>query len=349
MFSVPLRRVFSLSCDSSAAKFGFRKGALLALFAGAMACLSSTAGAEPRDFSQAKRLLKEHVYYDQNAGQGGTFYCGCDWSWQGRSGGRIDTNSCGFQTWTHRDRASRLEWEHTVAAHTFGQQRQCWRNGGRENCQKTDPIFNRMEADMHNVVPSVGSANAIRSNLPLGMVSSNPQPLGQCATKFDTSSRMVEPRDEAKGMAARITFYMADRYNLRLSRQQERTLLAWHRQFPVTEFELLRDKRIARAMGHNNDFVTGAAQWTEGFKPRAQGLRNTGAGSQMSQQQPRATQQVSAAAAGQGVIIGNQRSKVYHLPVGCPSYSAVGANNRVAFTSENEAEAAGYRKAGNCS
>ncbi|PTX52396.1 endonuclease/exonuclease/phosphatase family metal-dependent hydrolase [Gemmobacter caeni] len=48
-----------------------------------------------------------------------------------------------------------------------------------------------------------------------------------------------------------------------------------------------------------------------------------------------------------GPIIGNARSKVYHLP-GCPSYDAVGAGNRRPFASEAEALSAGYRRAGNC-
>jgi len=48
-----------------------------------------------------------------------------------------------------------------------------------------------------------------------------------------------------------------------------------------------------------------------------------------------------------GPIIGNARSKVYHLP-GCPSYDAVGSGNRRPFGSEAEALAAGYRRAGNC-
>jgi type VI secretion system secreted protein VgrG len=46
--------------------------------------------------------------------------------------------------------------------------------------------------------------------------------------------------------------------------------------------------------------------------------------------------------------IGNRNSHVYHLPQGCPSYNRVTAKNRVPFNSEAEAQAAGYRKAGNC-
>ena len=48
-----------------------------------------------------------------------------------------------------------------------------------------------------------------------------------------------------------------------------------------------------------------------------------------------------------GPVIGNARSKIYHLP-GCPSYAAVGEKNRRPFASEAEAVAAGFRRAGNC-
>jgi hypothetical protein len=47
-----------------------------------------------------------------------------------------------------------------------------------------------------------------------------------------------------------------------------------------------------------------------------------------------------------GLIIGNKRSHVYHLP-GCPGYSSVSEQNRAEFGSVNEAEKAGYHLAGN--
>jgi methylphosphotriester-DNA--protein-cysteine methyltransferase len=50
----------------------------------------------------------------------------------------------------------------------------------------------------------------------------------------------------------------------------------------------------------------------------------------------------------QGLIIGNKNSKVYHLP-GCAGYNRVSEKNQVKFNSAAEAEAAGYKLAGNCS
>jgi micrococcal nuclease len=45
-----------------------------------------------------------------------------------------------------------------------------------------------------------------------------------------------------------------------------------------------------------------------------------------------------------GVIIGNRRSRVYHVP-GQPSYGTVSERNRIYFGSEEEAVSAGYRRA----
>ena len=47
------------------------------------------------------------------------------------------------------------------------------------------------------------------------------------------------------------------------------------------------------------------------------------------------------------LVVGNRRSRIYHLP-GCPSYNRVPSNNREFFESITDAESAGYRRARNC-
>lgn len=322
--------------------------ALRLLAFAALAAVTTLAGAAPDDFSQAKRLLRQHVYFDQNRGPEGTFYCGCKWEWVGKSGGRVDLASCGYESSKMRDRAARTEIEHvmpvSLASHHFA----CWRNGGRENCQKTDPAFNRMEADMHNLTVAIGSVNGMRSALGYGMVTGKTEPLGACTTKIGTEVRSVEPRDEVKGQAARVTFYMADRYNIRLAESQQKILIAWDKMYPVSEWERERDRRIARAMGHHNPFVTGEKRWTVGFKPSGEGLANS---HQVAAQTPRSVSlPASQSAVPSGALVqGNKRSGVYHLPFGCPSYGQMSEANKVEFASEAEAIAAGFRKAGNCS
>jgi endonuclease YncB( thermonuclease family)/methylphosphotriester-DNA--protein-cysteine methyltransferase len=49
----------------------------------------------------------------------------------------------------------------------------------------------------------------------------------------------------------------------------------------------------------------------------------------------------------EGTVIGNKGSKKYHRP-DCPGYRDMAEKNRVFFKSVEEAEAAGYKRAGNC-
>jgi endonuclease YncB( thermonuclease family) len=48
-----------------------------------------------------------------------------------------------------------------------------------------------------------------------------------------------------------------------------------------------------------------------------------------------------------GPIVGNKNSKIYHVP-GCSTYNSVSEKNRVTFSTADEAEKAGYRKAKAC-
>ncbi|MGE4335909.1 MAG: endonuclease [Pigmentiphaga sp.] len=227
----------------------------------------------PQTIEQAKIEAREHVYPDRNRGAGGDLYCGCDWRWVGRSAGRMDLASCGYQIRAHQDRAERLEWEHVVPASTFGHARQCWQKGGRGHCRDTDPIFSAMEADLHNLVPSVGEVNHDRQNFPFSQVQSSSGSYGACDFRVDFDSRRAEPRDAVKGMIARIYFYMHDRYDLPMSRPQQQKLMNWHRRHPATAWERERDRRIAARIGHHNPFVTGESQWTLGHPSVPAGKR----------------------------------------------------------------------------
>lgn len=45
---------------------------------------------------------------------------------------------------------------------------------------------------------------------------------------------------------------------------------------------------------------------------------------------------------------GNWKGQVYHLSTERPGYVQVSVKNQITFDSESEAQAAGYRKVGNC-
>ena len=310
------------------------------LFVAVLLCLfvSTSFADAPTSFSAAKATAKREVFLDERAVSQGDLYCGCRWDWVGRSGGRVDASSCGYETRAQQTRAERIEWEHIVPAWVFGHQRQCWQNGGRRNCVMNDPVFRVMEADLFNLYPSVGEVNGDRSNFQYAMIGRAPAQYGACTSKVDFQQRMAEPRDDVKGLVARVHFYMYDRYGLSMSRQQQQLLMAWSRQYPVTEWEQEWSNRTARVMGHSNPFVTGDRVWSLGYRPTRDGVVSPG---------PVATPAQGASSA--GGIIGNRNSKVYHLPSGCPSYDRVAPRNQVHFDTEAAAVAAGFRKAGNCS
>lgn len=316
---------------------------VLTVVALSLAIFSSAFASAPDTFSEAKVVAKREVFFDQAGGPAGDLYCGCKWKWVGKSGGRVDAESCGYEVRKQPTRADRTEWEHIVPAWTFGHQRQCWQNGGRKNCVATDPVFRAMEADLFNLYPAVGEVNGDRANFNYGAVSGTPSQYGQCTTKIDFSGRTAEPRDEVKGLVARTTFYMFDRYKLSMSRQQQQVLIAWSKQHPVTAWERERNDRIAKVVGHSNPFVTGQSTWKIGYRPSGDGVVKP---------EQKALQAESAArpdaAISQGNVIGNRNSHVYHLSVGCPSYNQVSEKNRVTFETEAEAVDAGFRKAGNC-
>ncbi|MQG95998.1 endonuclease [Pseudomonas sp. MN1F] len=314
---------------------------LLCAVALAFAAIPAAFATPPATFTEAKVVAKQKIYLDQGNSAMGELYCGCKWTWVGKSGGRADLKSCGYETRKLQTRAERTEWEHIVPAWTFGHQRQCWQNGGREQCVDTDPTFRSMEADLFNLYPSVGEVNGDRSNFNYGMVSGGAPQYGQCATKIDFQQKTAEPRDEVKGLVARTTFYMFDRYKLSMSRQQQQVLMAWDKQHPVTAWEKQRDQRIAAIMGHNNPFVTGERKWALGYTPQGAAAVPTTAVKETAKP-------TLASTAASGAVVGNRNSHVYHLASGCPGYSQVSQKNQVAFGSEAEALAAGYRKAGNC-
>lgn len=306
------------------------------------AAISVASAAAPATFDQAKAELRQKVYYDRNTL--GETYCGCPWEWVGRSGGRVNQAACGYEVRAQPTRAARIEYEHITPAWVMGHQRQCWQNGGRQNCVANDPVFRAMEADTHNLTVAVGEVNADRSNFRYTQLDSTPYLYGACRTRVDFQQRAAEPRDEAKGFVARVQFYVHDWYGLNMSRQQQQIFSAWDRMYPVTDWELERDRRIAGVMGHSNPYVTGERSWRIGQKPSADGLAAFSSAVQPAAQgkQQQKDKDVSAP------VIGNRRSGVYHMPQGCPSYNQVSSANRISFHSALEAEAAGFRLAGNC-
>lgn len=201
--------------------------------------------APPRTFAEAKKIAGQ-LYARQSV----EFYCGCRYQ-----GNRVDLGSCGYQPRKNPQRAARIEWEHLVPAWVIGHQRRCWQEGGRKHCARSDETFRRAEADLFNLVPSIGELNGDRSNLPFAWLPQQPSQYGACPMVVDFKAGKAMPRARVRGMIARTYFYMSQRYGLRLSKQERRLFEAWSRSYPVQAWERQRNQRIACVMGWGNPFV----------------------------------------------------------------------------------------------
>ncbi|PHV12857.1 endonuclease [Chitinimonas sp. BJB300] len=201
-----------------------------------------------RNFANAKKVLP-HIFTGPLQKD---IYCGCDYS-----GKDIDLASCGYVPRKNANRASRLEWEHIVPAWTIGHQRQCWQEGGRKNCSENDAVFQVAEGDLVNLVPAIGEVNGDRSNFPYSAWERNPTPIyGECKTVVDFKLKRAQPREEVRGRIARVFFYMHERYDLSISKQDRQLMCAWAKTYPIDEWETERDQRIAALQGEGNKYVS---------------------------------------------------------------------------------------------
>ncbi|WP_323954976.1 endonuclease [Aeromonas hydrophila] len=200
-------------------------------------------------FRAAKQDLNR-LYQDHPV----TFYCGCKIDYQGKKMSP-DLASCGYEPRKQPKRAARIEWEHVVPAWEFGHQLQCWQQGGRKNCGKSDE-FNQMEGDMHNLFPAIGEVNGDRANFRFSDWNGTPDQYGQCQMLVDFKNRQVQPpKGPVRGQIARAYLYMSQQYGLRLAAQQRKLFEAWDRQYPADGWECERNRRIGKLQGNTNPFI----------------------------------------------------------------------------------------------
>jgi len=144
---------------------------------------------------------------------------------------------------------------------------------------------NTIKSDLHNLKPTDVSVNGRRGNLDFDIECDQPHkkksgctPEGEAPDTFYDGNSW-EPRDEIKGDVARILFYMAVRYegedgkpNLELVDKagtsapyqgKLSTLLKWHREDPVDDFERRRNNVIYEKYQHNRNPFIDHPEWVE--------------------------------------------------------------------------------------
>ena len=212
-----------------------------------------------QSFSKAKKILLRQVYKDHRT----TFYCGCPFN------SKKKILPCDDYT-PKRDnkRAHRLEWEHIVPAHAFGQSFPEWRNGhpdcvrnngkafkGRNCARKVAIPFRYMESDLYNLVPTIGEINGLRSNYSFAMIPGEERAFGKCDMEIE--NRKAEPPLDKRGNIARTYFYMDWAYPGRgvISKKNRKLFQAWDKEDPVDAWECQRGRMIEGIQGNENPFV----------------------------------------------------------------------------------------------
>lgn len=184
------------------------------------------------NYSRAKKVFWKRLYSrDTNT----TLYCG--------------------KTFNRR---SGLNIEHVFAAAWMKRASGC-RGGNRSACRRTSPRFNLMEADLHNLYPTVTKVNSARGSLIFDEINA---PLYSKRCPIEIAKRSVEPADFAKGQVARAVLYMQNEYDFNLDKITntygfEEMLIKWHCNHSPTESEIARNEQIFRIQKTNNPFILG--------------------------------------------------------------------------------------------
>lgn len=222
--------------------------------------IANTLFATNESFSASKRELRK-IYRNHQR----TIYCDCKYNYQNKKN-MIDKKSCEYiprNKYTKKGklniRANRIEWEHAVPAENFGRQFKCWRDGdarcvtskgkhykGRKCCTKVNQQYRIMQADMHNLFPSIGELNADRKNYRYDFELPTRGQYGQCEFTVLFKQKRARIREEIRGKIARDYLYFHKRYKMKLSKQELKKHQTWNQEYPPTAWEIERNKRIAK-------------------------------------------------------------------------------------------------------
>ncbi len=118
-------------------------------------------------------------------------------------------------------------------------------------------------SDLHHIRPENGSVNSSRSNHLMSWIDTATKEItyngSGTQSYINTTYDQFEPRDEFKGDAARIYFYLACRWGEDLTSpvydDTFETLLEWNLLDPVDDWEMARNDYVQTLQGNRNVFI----------------------------------------------------------------------------------------------
>lgn len=148
--------------------------------------------------------------------------------------------------------------EHVYPASWMKEAAGC-KGSSRKKCRQVSTRFNRMEADLHNLYPSLTYYNSKRGSYNFGIIPGNSTIKG-CDFELDGKLGLVEPQPISRGNIARSIFYMNKEYGAKIAPpggdpELKDLLIAWHCADAVDEPEKVRNHRIEQLQGTRNPFI----------------------------------------------------------------------------------------------
>lgn len=226
----------------------------------------------------ANDLLNDHF-----GKSGNTYLCSCRYK-------KRRIRKCDFKS-NHPLRSRKIEWAHVVSPLNFGPTFISWTKGhpkckrvadfpsrsrmhsmnysrsyyeslleekpfkGIDCARKVDDLYQRMEADLYNIIPVVGGVNALKKDSLPGKIHTYIPQFGKCDLKI--LDNIFDPPNHLKGDIARIYFYMESAYPGRVSIpvKTKKMLRRWSKKDLVSKEECLRFHKIYRLQGNINPYV----------------------------------------------------------------------------------------------
>lgn len=140
----------------------------------------SAINANIENYADARSVFWKQIYHEG----GETLYCGVNFG----SGYNSDINI-----------------EHVYPMSWVTKQLNC---GDRSQCRRNNARFNQIEADLHNLYPSLETANSMRSSFAFSEISGEKISIQDCDFEVDEKKHKVEPRAKVRGDIARAMLYM---------------------------------------------------------------------------------------------------------------------------------------------
>ncbi len=210
------------------------------------------------DPERAKEQLQA-IYLKANKTQ--TLFCACDFD----EGKQLDPAKCGYTPKRAKGKRARtMDWQPAMTPFQYGKVLKCWserickRHTGRpfagpKCCEKVEPVFMRMQADMHNLFPVIGELARDRANKEFSEIKGEKRKYGQC--DFEVRRQSAEPAENIRGDIARAYFYMSQQYKVPLRKKQEDLFIHWHVTDPPDRWEMDRNSAIEEIQGNRNPFI----------------------------------------------------------------------------------------------